>query len=213
MYVNDKASSQGAAGLIPLPSQFERQFKRSFRMSMSTKEPEEARPSHLRSRHDRFTCGFPVAAGLEQPGRAASWEKVELTSYTSSPERFCSSRGLPLPCPHLSGHSSVFCPRVALPNPPGCDAPPAAWCLGCLSLGEQQGLLTSPRSSPAWRGAMKPTSCTHHECQTLCTRLPNVCAHAQVGRADAHPRPVGNGLLGREEKAEERGTQPEVFAA
>lgn len=123
-------------------------------MSMSTKEPEEARPSHLHSRHDRFTYGFPVAAGLEQPGRAASWEKVELTSYTSSPERFCSSRGLPLPCPHLSGHSSVFCPRVALPNPPGCDAPPAAWCLGCLSLGEQQGLLTSPRSSPAWQGAM-----------------------------------------------------------
>lgn len=69
MYVNDKASSQGAAGLVPLPSQFERQFKRSFRMSMSTKEPEEARPSHLRSRHDRFTCGFPAAAGLEQPGR------------------------------------------------------------------------------------------------------------------------------------------------
>lgn len=43
--------------------------------------------------------------------------------------------------------------------------------------------------------------------------LPDVCAHAQVGRADAHPCPVGNGLLGREEKAEERGTQPEVFAA
>lgn len=124
-------------------------------MSMSTKEPEEARPSHLHSRHDRFTYGFPVAAGLEQPGRgqpagrrSSSLLIPHLQSVSAAHEGF--------PC-HACISQAIarfFCPHVALTNPPGCDAPPAAWCLGCLSLGEQQGLLTSPRSSPAWQGAM-----------------------------------------------------------
>lgn len=178
MCVNDEASSQGAAGLIPLPSQFESRFKRSFRMSITTKEQEEARTSHLRSRHNRSTCGFPVAAGLEQPGRGQPAGRRSSSVFTPHLQRVSAAlEGFPCRA-HMSRAiaqfftqgdctKSIVSPVRALPaSSPAAGA--ARLEAGCDA---QQRLVCRQRQREPTRGTHRPFQMRCSSC-CLVPRLP-----------------------------------------